>query len=158
MGHILKNAGDRGELMVDAVNLDGGNGRSLKRGKDNAAKRVAERVAPSALKRTDIHFGVSRRLGFFIDHDTFRHFKIFQIHGKTPLNSGEDLSENQRLHAAALARTAAVVGNGRGVADGGDSHTGGLKSAHCRFTSGAGAADFDFHFAHAVLHSDGGGF
>ena len=57
VGHILAHAGDRGELMEHAVDLDGGDGRALKRGEEHAAQGVAQRLTKAALKRLGDHGG-----------------------------------------------------------------------------------------------------
>src|SRR5690606_37619053 len=53
--------------------------------------------------------------------------------------------------AALLARAATVVRNRRHVADRSDHEAGGLQSAQGGFTTGTGAADFDFKRLHAVF-------
>jgi hypothetical protein len=53
VGHVLAHARERGELVRDALDLDGGDGGSLERGEQHAAQRVAERVAEAAVERFD---------------------------------------------------------------------------------------------------------
>ena len=50
---ILDYALGRGELVLHALDLDGGRLRAVKRGEKNATQRVAERVAIAALERLD---------------------------------------------------------------------------------------------------------
>src|SRR5574338_1018315 len=56
------------------------------------------------------------------------------------------------LDAAALARTAAVVRNGRDIADEVDLEAGGVEGAQRRLTSGTRTVDVDGDIADAVLH------
>jgi hypothetical protein len=51
VGDVLAHAGDRGELVQHAVDLDGGHGRATQRREKHAAQRVAERQAEAALER-----------------------------------------------------------------------------------------------------------
>src|SRR5689334_14785538 len=62
------------------------------------------------------------------------------------------LSRRRASHAAALTGAAAVVGNGRYVADRGDLEADGLQRAQGRFTTRARSHDFDLEHLHAVLH------
>ncbi len=48
---ILAHAGDRGELVQHAVDVDRGDRRALQRGQQHPAQRVAERLAEAALER-----------------------------------------------------------------------------------------------------------
>ena len=50
IGYVLHYAIDRLELMVDAVDLDGGDRRALDRAKQHPAQRVADGVAVAGLK------------------------------------------------------------------------------------------------------------
>ncbi len=49
--HVFANAGDRGEFVQHAVDLHGRHSGTAQRGQQNAAKRVAEGEAETALKR-----------------------------------------------------------------------------------------------------------
>ena len=51
VGDILAHAGDRGELVQHAVDMHRGDRRALKRGKQHAAKRIAEGQPETALER-----------------------------------------------------------------------------------------------------------
>ena len=42
VGHVLAHAGDRRELVQDAVDMDRGNRRALQRRQQNAPQRIAE--------------------------------------------------------------------------------------------------------------------
>jgi hypothetical protein len=51
--HVLAHAGERRELVRDALDLDGGDRRPLERREEHAAQRIAERVAEPAVERLD---------------------------------------------------------------------------------------------------------
>ena len=51
VGHVLAHAGDRREFMQHAVDMDRGDRRALQRRQKNAAQRIAERHAETALQR-----------------------------------------------------------------------------------------------------------
>ena len=51
VGDVLAHAGDRGEFVQHAVDLHRDHGRTLQRGQQHAAQRVAERRAEAALER-----------------------------------------------------------------------------------------------------------
>ena len=53
VGDILDDAFGRGELMLHALDLDGGGFRSIQRREQHAAHAVAQRVSVAALKRLD---------------------------------------------------------------------------------------------------------
>ncbi len=53
VGDVLTHARERGELVRDALDLDGGHGGALERREQHAAQRVAERVAEAAIERLD---------------------------------------------------------------------------------------------------------
>src|ERR1700756_3268671 len=57
----------------------------------------------------------------------------------------------ENSHAAAFARTTAVMGNGRYVTDRGDVETRRLDRAQRRFASRTGTRDLDLERAHAML-------
>ena len=57
VGDVLAHAGDRGEFMQHAVDVDGGDGGALQRRQQDAAQRVAERQAEAALQRFGDHGG-----------------------------------------------------------------------------------------------------
>src|SRR5215831_8450815 len=61
------------------------------------------------------------------------------------------------LHAALLARTAAVVRHGGHILDRADFQTDRLQRADGGFTAGAGTFDADFDFLQAVGHRLAGG-
>jgi len=48
---VFANAFDRGEFVNHAVDLDGGHGRALQRGQEDAPQRVTERHAETAFQR-----------------------------------------------------------------------------------------------------------
>ena len=50
---VLAHAGERRELVGDALDLHGGDRGALERGQQHAAKRVPERVAEAAVERLD---------------------------------------------------------------------------------------------------------
>jgi hypothetical protein len=49
--HVLADAGNRRELMQHVVDLDRRDGRTLQRGEQHAAQRIAERETETALER-----------------------------------------------------------------------------------------------------------
>ena len=51
--NVLADARERGELVRDALDLDGRDGGALERREQDAAQRVAERVAEAAVERLD---------------------------------------------------------------------------------------------------------
>ena len=53
VGDILDHVGNRGELVLGAIDLDGLDGCTLERGKQHAAQGVTQRVAIPALQRLD---------------------------------------------------------------------------------------------------------
>jgi len=53
LGDVLGHPLDGGELVVDAVELDGGDGGTRDRGQERPAQRVADGVAEAGLQRTD---------------------------------------------------------------------------------------------------------
>ena len=53
VGDVLADAGERRELVRDALELDRGDSGALERGEQHAAQRVAERVAEAAVERLD---------------------------------------------------------------------------------------------------------
>src|SRR5205814_1000861 len=53
VGHVLADAGERRELVRDALDLDRGDGGALERREQHAAQRVAEGVAEAAVERLD---------------------------------------------------------------------------------------------------------
>ncbi len=67
VGHVFAHAGDGREFMQHAVDMDGGDGRALQRGQQDAAQRIAERQAEAALQRLR-HHGRDA-LGIFAGHD-----------------------------------------------------------------------------------------
>jgi hypothetical protein len=54
VGHVLAHAGERRELVGDALDLDRGDRSALERREQHAAQRVAERVAEAAVERLDL--------------------------------------------------------------------------------------------------------
>src|SRR2546421_2511707 len=56
VGDVLANAGQGGELVRDALDLDRGDCGALERGEQHAAQRVAERVAEAAIERLDLEY------------------------------------------------------------------------------------------------------
>ena len=77
--HILADARDGGELMQHAVDLNGGNGRALKRGHQHAAKRVAEGEAEAALERLGDDRRETLRIMARIDFELVRFDKLFPV-------------------------------------------------------------------------------
>ena len=53
VGDVLDNALSRGELMLHALDLDGGRFRAVKRGEQHATQAVAKSMAVTALERLD---------------------------------------------------------------------------------------------------------
>ena len=51
VGDVLGHVGDGGELVIDALDLDRGDGRALQRREQHPPQRVAERDAEAALER-----------------------------------------------------------------------------------------------------------
>ena len=51
VGHVLDHALERRELVEHALDADGGDGRSLDRGEQDAPQRVTDRRAEAALER-----------------------------------------------------------------------------------------------------------
>ena len=68
VGDVLDDALGRGELVLDALDLDGGRFRAVQRGEQHAAHAVAQRIAVAALKR----FHDETRYGFV---DFFRCYR-----------------------------------------------------------------------------------
>ena len=52
--HVLGDAGDARELMVGALDADGGDGDALNRGKEDAAEGDAHRLPVAVLKGIDL--------------------------------------------------------------------------------------------------------
>ena len=63
--HVLLDAGDGGELVLNACDLDAGSGSAGQRREHNAAKRIAQRDAVAALERLHDKFAVIAVLGIF---------------------------------------------------------------------------------------------
>lgn len=53
VGDILDHVGNRGELVLGAIDLDGLDGCTLERGQQHTAQGVTQRVAVSTLQRLD---------------------------------------------------------------------------------------------------------
>ena len=134
----------RGELVHDAVDLDGGDGGALQRRQQHAAQGVAERHAEAALERLGDHARLALRVGAGLDLRLLGADELVPVsfdHGRYPSDGirrprggagrrGEE--EGFNLDAPALGRPAAVVRNGRHVADGGDGHAHRLQRAQRR--------------------------
>ena len=58
VGHVLEHAGDRGELVLGAANLDLRDGAAFQAGKQHAPQAVADRRAEAALERLGDEFAV----------------------------------------------------------------------------------------------------
>ena len=79
VGDILAHAGDRGEFMQHAIDLDSRNSRTLKRRHQNTTKRVAERQAEAALKRFGDDGRKALRVMARIDFELGRLDKLFPV-------------------------------------------------------------------------------
>ena len=58
VGHVLDDAGQRGEFVLRAVDLHRGDGGAFERGKEHAAERIADGVAVAGLKGLGDELGV----------------------------------------------------------------------------------------------------
>src|SRR5262249_20850589 len=69
VGDVLDPAGDGGDFVLHALDLDLGNGAALKAGQQDTAQAVADRHAEAALERFGAEFavGVGKRVAF-ADH------------------------------------------------------------------------------------------
>ena len=65
LGHVLGHAGDRGELVLHAIDADRGRSSAGERGEQDSAKGVPERRAVTALQRLDHILAVGSVLGGF---------------------------------------------------------------------------------------------
>jgi hypothetical protein len=64
VGDILDNSIDRLKLVVNAVDLDGGNGGTFNRAEENTTQRIADRVTVTGLERLSDELGIGRRRAF----------------------------------------------------------------------------------------------
>ena len=64
VGDVLDHAGDRRELVLDALDLDLGDGAPFEAGEQDAPQAVADGVAEAAFERLDVEFaeGVGQRV------------------------------------------------------------------------------------------------
>ena len=62
VGHVLAHAGERGEFVQHALDLDRGDRGALERGQQHPAQRVAERQAEAALQRLGDEGGLAARV------------------------------------------------------------------------------------------------
>ena len=63
VGHVVQHAGQRGELVLGAVQLDLGHGAPFQAGKEHAPQAVADGHAEPALERFDRELAVGARQG-----------------------------------------------------------------------------------------------
>src|SRR4051812_42104557 len=180
VGDVLTDARDRGELVQHAVDVHRLHCRALERGQQDAAQRVAERLAEAALER----FGDDGRetgriaaglylqlvrpnqfLPIFLDRHCFthtgqsdcccRHWRwrkaADHFHGFAKSHRGRRCARNLVSNAPTLTGTATVVRDRGHVADRGDGEARGLQRPERRFAARTGTGDFDFQRAHAVL-------
>ena len=66
VGDVLLDPRDRGELVRDPLDLDGGHSGALERRQQHAAQRVAEGVAEAAIERLD-HEDATVVVDLFVD-------------------------------------------------------------------------------------------
>ena len=78
--HVLADAGNRRELMQHVVDLDRRDGRTLQRGEQHAAQRVADRRAEAAFERLRVETAVSIGEGLTLDVEPFGSLKTFPEH------------------------------------------------------------------------------
>lgn len=103
-GDVLFDAGNGGELMLNALDANAGHGNARQGIEQHAAKRIAQRLAKTTLKRIDDELAVSVALtdfhtfnfGFFylIDHSAYP--PLHRESGLKPLLAVLDLC-TQRL-------------------------------------------------------------
>ena len=68
--HIFNDARDRGEFVLDSLNLDPGHGTAFQAGQQNSAQTVADRGTETAFERFDHELAVSAAERFlFGDED-----------------------------------------------------------------------------------------
>ncbi len=156
----------RGELVHDAVDLDGGDRRALQA--TTAARGAGElpSVTPKPRSSGSATMRALRAASAPVSISGFSgrisSFQFRSITGGSSLSdavspaAADRASEGEgrwigTLDAPALGRPAAVVRNGRYVADGGDGHAGRLQRAQRRLAARAGAGDVDLQGLHAVL-------
>jgi hypothetical protein len=80
LGHVLDDPGDRGELVLDAVDPDGRHGGPLQAGEEHPPKAVADRGAEAALEglREELRVvGPRRRL---VDQDPIGKLEVAPAH------------------------------------------------------------------------------
>lgn len=80
--------------MDDAVDLDAGDSRALKRGQENAAERVAKGRAEATLKRLDDELGFALRIPIVLNNRTVgadQVFPVFVVHRTGGLRHGFSL-------------------------------------------------------------------
>jgi hypothetical protein len=80
VGRILDHAGDRRELVHDAVDSDGGDGRALNRGEQHATHRVADGRAESPLERLGMEPAEPIRQRLAIELQPFGTLETFPQH------------------------------------------------------------------------------
>ena len=172
VGHVLAHAGDRGEFMQHAVDMNRGDGRALQRGQQDAAQARCRASVPKprssgSATRVAARVVVAGRDLELVRLDQFlpvllNHGHIFLRTARPPIDPPatptvdatiERARIGARSDAPALARAAAIVRDRRHVADRGDGEARSLQRAQRRFAAGAGARDLDLERAHAVLRA-----
>src|SRR5690606_7757379 len=184
LGDVLLDAGHGGELVLDALDADAGDGRTGDGGEQGPPERVADGVAEARLQRLDDELGPELRQALLGEGRTLsdQHVTVFLSHGR-PLYDGHWTAPRSRSliqlptrsagprcgprgrrgaalpgsDPAALRRTAAVVRHRRDVLDGAHLQAGGLERADGGLAAGARTLDEDVDLAHPVLLGAAGG-
>jgi hypothetical protein len=90
VGRVLDHAADRRELVLDALYLDGGDGRALNRREERAAQGVTDGRAEAALERLSREPAVTLRQRLALDGEAAGHLKarpevvLIHCHSRKP--------------------------------------------------------------------------
>ena len=96
VGHVLANTRDRRELVNHALNLDGRDGRTLKRGEQNTAERVTDGHAKATLEWSNLDHRLARVVFGLLD---FQLVGLFQVQPVLFNHSGVPLCEQYPVSA-----------------------------------------------------------
>jgi len=172
--HIFANAGQRRKFVQGIFDLDRGNRRTLERGQEHAAQRVAHGQAETTLERLRNESRLAFRITAGLDVKDVGLLQFLPVlhidsHGLplvvqraavdviTALNlkmrdrpSGRPRNSSG-LDAAPFRGANTIVRNGGHVTDRGDREANSLKRPKRRFATGAGTLHLDFKRPHAMV-------
>src|SRR5262249_37418939 len=99
VGDILDDAGNRGDLVLHALDLDTGDGTAFEAGQKDTAQAVADGHAEAALERLGVELAVGVREGLTLAGDAVGQFEAtpFDTHVKASFDWKETRIEETRI-------------------------------------------------------------